>query len=99
MFRRHARREFPMDPLEQLMLATEAVFKSWNGKRAVDYRKAAGIAHDLGTAVNIVAMVFGNMGDGCATGVALIRNGTTGENKIEGDKEQGVRSSFFTDRN
>lgn len=85
IFSRHAGREFPLDPYEQLMLATEAVFKSWNGKRAVDYRKAAGIAHDLGTAVNIQTMVFGNMGEGCATGVALTRNGTTGENKIEGD--------------
>ena len=54
--------DFPQDPYEQLQLATEAVFKSWNGKRAVDYRNAADIAHDLGTAVNIVTMVFGNMG-------------------------------------
>ncbi len=54
--------DFPQDPYEQLRLATEAVFSSWNGKRAVDYRNAAGIAHDLGTAVNIVTMVFGNMG-------------------------------------
>jgi pyruvate,orthophosphate dikinase len=66
-------------------MATEAVFKSWNGKRAVDYRNAAGIAHDLGTAVNIVTMVFGNMGDDSATGVAMTRNGSTGEKKIEGD--------------
>jgi pyruvate, orthophosphate dikinase len=66
-------------------MATEAVFKSWNGKRAVDYRNAAGIAHDLGTAVNIVTMVFGNMGDDSATGVAMTRNGTTGEKRIEGD--------------
>ena len=54
--------DFPEDPFEQLKLATEAVFKSWNGKRAIDYRNAAGIIHDLGTAVNIVTMVFGNMG-------------------------------------
>jgi len=85
LFRHHASREFPLDPREQLMLATEAVFKSWNGKRAIDYRKAAGIPDDLGTAVNIVTMVFGNMGSDSATGVALTRNGTTGENKIEGD--------------
>ncbi len=78
-------REFPDQPLDQLRLATEAVFKSWNGKRAIDYRNAAGISHDLGTAVNVVTMVFGNMGDDCATGVALTRNGTTGENRIEGD--------------
>jgi len=76
---------FPSDPKEQLRLATEAVFKSWNGKRAVDYRNAAGIPHDLGTAVNIQTMVFGNMGEDCATGVAMSRNATTGEPKIEGD--------------
>jgi pyruvate,orthophosphate dikinase len=66
-------------------MAIEAVFKSWNGKRAVDYRNASAISHDLGTAVNIVTMVFGNSGDDSATGVALTRNGTTGENRIEGD--------------
>jgi pyruvate,orthophosphate dikinase len=76
---------FPDNPLEQLKLATEAVFKSWNGKRAVDYRNAAGIPHDLGTAVNIQAMVFGNMGADCATGVAMSRNASTGENALEGD--------------
>ncbi|NIR40344.1 MAG: hypothetical protein GWN79_22375, partial [Actinobacteria bacterium] len=54
-------REFPPDPREQLRTATEAVFRSWNGKRAVDYRNAAGIPHDLGTAVNVQTMVFGNM--------------------------------------
>ena len=59
----HDRPRLPRRPVEQLRLATEAVFKSWNGKRAVDYRNAAGIAHDLGTAVNIVTMVFGNMGE------------------------------------
>jgi len=85
IFRRYANRNFPTDPKEQLLLATEAVFKSWNGKRAVDYRNAAGIPHDLGTAVSIQSMVFGNMGNDCATGVALTRNGTTGENHIEGD--------------
>ena len=68
-----------------MKLATEAVFKSWNGKRAVDYRNAAGIAHDLGTAVSIVTMVFGNMGDDSATGVAMTRNGSTGEKQLEGD--------------
>ena len=85
IFRRYANRDFPTDPNEQLILATEAVFKSWNGKRAVDYRNAAGIPHDLGTAVSIQTMVFGNMGNDSATGVALTRNGTTGENRIEGD--------------
>lgn len=85
IFRRHAKREFPTDVYEQLSLATEAVFKSWNGKRAVDYRNAAGIANDLGTAVTIMAMVFGNMGNDSATGVAMTRNGSTGEKQIEGD--------------
>ncbi|MBC2711115.1 MAG: pyruvate, phosphate dikinase [Desulfosarcina sp.] len=85
IFRRHTTRNFPTDPIKQMRMATEAVFKSWNGKRAVDYRNAAGIDHHLGTAVNIVTMVFGNMGDDCATGVAMTRNGSTGENQIEGD--------------
>jgi pyruvate,orthophosphate dikinase len=77
--------DFPQDPYEQLRLATEAVFKSWNGKRAVDYRNAAGIAHDLGTAVNIVTMVFGNMGWDSGTGVAFTRDPATGEKELYGD--------------
>ncbi|MFZ0945132.1 MAG: pyruvate, phosphate dikinase [Syntrophobacteraceae bacterium] len=85
IFQRYSHICFPADPYEQLRLATEAVFKSWNGKRAVDYRNAAKIPHDLGTAVNIQAMVFGNMGKDSATGVAMTRNATTGEKKIEGD--------------
>ena len=80
-----AHRPFPTEALEQLRLATMAVFRSWNGKRAHDYRKAAGIPHDLGTAVNIVAMVFGNQGAQSGTGVATTRNVTTGENVLEGD--------------
>jgi len=78
-------RDFPQDPYEQLRLATEAVFKSWNGKRAVDYRNATGIPHDLGTAVNIVTMVFGNMGWDSGTGVAFTRNPSTGERVLYGD--------------
>jgi pyruvate,orthophosphate dikinase len=85
IFRSHTQVNFPQNPEEQLKMATEAVFKSWNGKRAVDYRNAAGIAHDLGTAVNIVTMVFGNMGDDSGTGVAMTRHGSTGESHIEGD--------------
>lgn len=77
--------EFPDDPMDQLRLATEAVFKSWNGKRAYSYRNAAGIPHDLGTAVNIQTMVFGNMGSNSATGVAMSRNASTGEPELEGD--------------
>jgi pyruvate,orthophosphate dikinase len=76
--------DFPQDPYEQLKLATEAVFSSWNGKRAIDYRNAAGIAHDLGTGVNIVTMVFGNM-DNSGTGVAFTRNPSTGEKKVWGE--------------
>ncbi len=78
-------REFPTDPFEQLKQATEAVFKSWYGKRANDYRNAAGIAHDLGTAVSIQTMVFGNIGDDSATGVFMSRNATTGAPALEGD--------------
>lgn len=77
--------DFPQDPFKQLELATEAVFKSWNGKRAIDYRNATGISHALGTAVNIQTMAFGNMGDDSATGVAFTRNPSTGENKMLGD--------------
>ena len=83
--REHKGFDFPQDPLEQLRLATEAVFKSWNGKRAIDYRNAANISHDLGTAVNIVTMVFGNMGWDSGTGVAFTRNPATGEKKLYGD--------------
>jgi pyruvate,orthophosphate dikinase len=83
--REHKGFDFPQDPLEQLKLATEAVFRSWNGKRAIDYRNAAGISHNLGTAVNIVTMVFGNMGWESGTGVAFTRDPATGENKMYGD--------------
>jgi pyruvate,orthophosphate dikinase len=85
IIRSYTGKEFPTDPKEQLRQATEAVFKSWNGKRAIDYREAAGIAHDLGTAVNIQTMVFGNIGDDSATGVFMSRNATTGEPQLEGD--------------
>ncbi len=77
--------DFPQDPYEQLRLATEAVFKSWNGKRAVDYRRHEGIPDTLGTAVNIVTMVFGNMGNDSGTGVAFTRNPSTGEKKVYGE--------------
>ena len=83
--RRNARIEFPSRAEEQLQMAIEAVFDSWNGKRARDYRQAAGIAHDLGTGVNVVTMVYGNLGEGSATGVAMSRNATTGQNALEGD--------------
>ena len=81
----HTRAPFPTKPLEQLQAATEAVFESWNTKRAVDYRNASGIPHDIGTAVNIQTMVFGNMGETCGTGVAMSRNPSTGEPGLQGD--------------
>ena len=85
IIKEHKGFDFPQDPYEQLRLATEAVFKSWNRKRAIDYRNAAGISHDLGTAVNIQTMVFGNMGWDSGTGVAFTRDPATGENILYGD--------------
>ena len=83
--KKHKGFDFPQDPFKQLELATEAVFKSWNGKRAIDYRRATNISDDLGTAVNIVTMVFGNMGDDSGTGVAFTRNPSTGDRKMMGE--------------
>ena len=78
-------RPFPSDPLDQLDLAIKAVFASWFGKRAMDYRNNQKIAHDLGTAVNVVTMVFGNMGDDSGTGVAFTRDPNTGEKVLYGE--------------
>ncbi len=78
-------REFPSDPSDQLDLAIKAVFASWFGKRAHDYRENQKIAHDLGTAVNVVTMVFGNMGDDSGTGVAFTRDPSTGEKVLFGE--------------
>jgi pyruvate,orthophosphate dikinase len=78
-------REFPDDAMEQLWGGIGAVFSSWNGKRAVSYRRIEGIPDQWGTAVNVQAMVFGNMGDTSATGVAFTRNPATGENKFYGE--------------
>jgi pyruvate,orthophosphate dikinase len=77
--------EFPTDPYRQLELAVRAVFDSWFGKRAHDYREFNKIPHDLGTAVNIVTMVFGNMGDDSGTGVAFTRDPNTGERALYGE--------------
>ncbi len=85
LIKRESGQEFPQDPWKQLELAIEAVFKSWNGKRAVDYRNATGISHDLGTAVNIVAMVFGNVGWDSGSGVAFTRNPSTGAKDLYGE--------------
>ena len=78
-------REFPQDPMKQLRGAVEAVFRSWNGARAIAYRVREKISHDLGTAVNIQAMVFGNRDDNSGTGVGFTRNAATGESKPYGD--------------
>ena len=78
-------REFPQDPYVQLQEAIEAVFRSWNIPRAVAYRNMNKIDHNFGTAVNVQSMVFGNMGDDCATGVSFTRNPATGENKFYGE--------------
>ena len=78
-------RDFPMDVQEQLWGAIEAVWKSWTLKKAVDYRRVNGIPETLGTAVNIVAMVYGNMGDDSGTGVAFTRNPSTGERTFYGE--------------
>ncbi|NBI06049.1 pyruvate, phosphate dikinase [Senegalia massiliensis] len=77
--------EFPQEPVKQLELAIEAVFKSWNNPRARVYRKINNISHKLGTAVNVQSMVFGNMGETSGTGVAFTRNPATGENKLFGE--------------
>lgn len=85
VYRQALGEDFPQDPLVQLRLAVEAVFRSWMGKKAIDYRRAEKIPHDLGTAVNVVTMVFGNMGNDSGTGVAFTRNPSTGEKKFFGD--------------
>ncbi|HXG26937.1 MAG TPA: pyruvate, phosphate dikinase [Candidatus Binatia bacterium] len=78
-------RDFPTDPYEQLDLAIKAVFASWFGQRARDYRKFNKIPDDLGTAVNVVTMVFGNMGDDSGTGVAFTRDPNTGRDELYGE--------------
>jgi len=78
-------RDFPDDAMEQLTGAIKAVFKSWNGKRAISYRRIEGLDDNWGTAVNVQSMVYGNMGDTSATGVAFSRNPATGENKFYGE--------------
>ncbi len=85
VYKKHIGSDFPQDVYKQLELATKAVFESWMGKKAIDYRKATNISDDLGTAVNIVTMVFGNMGDDSGTGVAFTRNPSTGEKKMMGE--------------
>ncbi|MEW5945759.1 MAG: pyruvate, phosphate dikinase [bacterium] len=83
--RKHTGKNFPDDPMTQLKMARDAVFKSWNNPRAVTYRKLNDIPGDLGTAVNVQAMVFGNMGVNSGTGVGFTRNPATGENAFYGE--------------
>ncbi|HCT76395.1 MAG TPA: pyruvate, phosphate dikinase [Micromonosporaceae bacterium] len=85
IFREHTGRDFPQDPREQMDMAVSAVFDSWNTERAVIYRRQERIPADLGTAVNIVAMVFGNLGPDSGTGVAFTRDPATGHRGVYGD--------------
>jgi pyruvate, orthophosphate dikinase len=103
LVRREWGKDFPEDPRQQLFLAVEAVFKSWNTNRAIVYRKANRIPETLGTAVNIQTMVFGNLGNDSGTGVAFTRNPSTGEAKLYGeyllnaqgeDVVAGIRTPF-----
>ncbi len=91
LIREKTGKPFPQDPAEQLRLAIEAVFKSWNNKRAITYREINKIAHDMGTAVSVQMMVFGNMGDDCATGVAFTRDPATGEKVFYGEFLQNAQ--------
>jgi len=85
LVKKSLKKEFPQDPRIQLELARDAVFRSWNNARAVYYRKTNGIPDDIGTAVNVQAMVFGNMGGDCATGVGFTRNPATGAREQYGE--------------
>jgi pyruvate,orthophosphate dikinase len=85
LIRKKTGKPFPQDALQQLAGARDAVFRSWNGKRAIEYRRMEGIPDDLGTAVNIQAMVFGNLGETSATGVGFTRNPATGEKAFYGE--------------
>ncbi|MBN1852438.1 MAG: pyruvate, phosphate dikinase [Pirellulales bacterium] len=85
VYQKHHGKPFPQDPMQQLELAAEAVFKSWMQMRAVKYRQVEGITGLLGTAVNVQTMVFGNMGDDCGSGVGFTRDPATGQNKFYGE--------------
>jgi pyruvate,orthophosphate dikinase len=84
-FKQQTGKEFPQDVFQQLQDAVTAVFRSWNNERAIIYRRREKIPDEIGTAVNVQAMVFGNMGDDCGTGVAFTRNPSTGEKKVFGE--------------
>ncbi|MGV3721068.1 MAG: PEP/pyruvate-binding domain-containing protein, partial [Actinomycetota bacterium] len=83
--REHAGREFPTDPFEQLTLGVEAVFRSWNTDRAIVYRRTEKIPDDIGTAVNVQSMVYGNAGEDCGTGVAFTRDPSNGDRAMFGE--------------
>ena len=85
IYKKETKTEFPQEPENQLLMAVEAVFRSWNNQRAITYRNLYDIPHNLGTAVNVQSMVFGNMGDTSGTGVAFTRNPSTGEKKVFGE--------------
>ena len=85
VYKKHVGEDFPQEPKKQLMLAINAVFNSWNGNKAIEYRRIERITGLKGTAVNVQAMVFGNMGEGSGTGVAFTRDPNTGENVFYGD--------------
>jgi pyruvate,orthophosphate dikinase len=85
IYKRETKTVFPQEPENQLLMAVEAVFRSWNNQRAITYRNLYDIPHNLGTAVNVQSMVFGNMGDSSGTGVAFTRNPSTGEKKVFGE--------------
>jgi pyruvate,orthophosphate dikinase len=85
VYRKHTRKDFPQDPIEQLELAIKAVFSSWNTDRAIRYREVENIRGLLGTAVNVQSMVYGNMGTDSGTGVAFTRNPSTGKNEFYGE--------------
>ncbi len=108
IYKKETGKEFPEDVYEQMWEAVGAVFKSWNNDRAKTYRNLHGISHDLGTAVNIQSMVFGNMGDTSATGVAFTRDPSTGEKRFFGeylinaqgeDVVAGIRTPFSINGN
>ncbi|HEX8465050.1 MAG TPA: pyruvate, phosphate dikinase [Abditibacterium sp.] len=90
-FKEQTGREFPTDPYEQLETSITAVFRSWNNERAIIYRNKEKISHSIGTAVNVQAMVFGNMGDDSGSGVMFTRNAATGENVIYGEYLQNAQ--------
>lgn len=85
IYKKETKSDFPQEPETQLLMAVEAVFRSWNNQRAITYRNLYDIPHNLGTAVNVQSMVFGNMGDSSGTGVAFTRNPSTGEKKVFGE--------------